>query len=262
MRLFSGLEDSLEKYIEGFFKDKFSSNAKVQPTDIAKKLARVMRDKRRVSVSNVYVPNQYTVHLHPSDYSIIAPMAPMLAAELADYLIQKAEEKKFTMIGRPQLIFDEGEGLGPGDISIESTFGVPDSGEVRAAPPQPPADGDEDFQETRNFRPLRDTAPIPRLTTGITASLYVEEGSEAGEQFILGDYRIILGRRDTCDIVLADSSVSRRHTQFEQAGGRFWITDLGSTNGTFVNGMAIEKTELTSGDVITVGNTVLIFKES
>ncbi|MDD2554370.1 MAG: DUF3662 domain-containing protein, partial [Desulfotomaculaceae bacterium] len=66
MGMFSGLEGSLEKYIEGFFKDKISG--RVQPADIAKKLAREMRDCKRVSVSNIYVPNEYIVFLHHSDW--------------------------------------------------------------------------------------------------------------------------------------------------------------------------------------------------
>ena len=258
MRLFSGLEDSLEKYIEGFFKDKVSSEAKVQPTDIAKKLARAMRDKRRVSVSNIYVPNRYTVSLHPSDYKIIVPMAPLLASEMSDYLVQKAEEKKFTPVGRPQIHFAEGEGLEPGDISIESDFSVSEMEEMGI--PQG-TEVEDDFQDTKNYQPLRDTAPIPKLTAGTSASLYVEEGNDTGVEFPLGDFRNILGRRDTCDIVLSDNSISRRHAQIEKNAGRYWISDLNSTNGTFVNGLPIEKHELTSGDAITMGNTVLIFKE-
>jgi hypothetical protein len=58
------------KNIEGFFKDNFSG--RVQPVDIAKKLAREMRDNRRVSISNIYVPNEYTVFLHQSDWESIS----------------------------------------------------------------------------------------------------------------------------------------------------------------------------------------------
>jgi len=264
VRLFSGLEDSLEKYIEGFFKDKFSSNARVQPTDIAKKLARAMRDKRRISVSNIYVPNEYIVYLHPDDYKNIKPMVPMLAGEMADYLKQKAAEKKFTVLGRPKIEFAEEEKSKPGDIKIESNFTEVSPDEIKqdlAQPGDRPGREEDNYQDTRQYQPIRDTAPIPKIQTTPTATLLVEEGDDAGKEFPLGDYRTILGRRDTCDIILSDSSVSRRHAQLEQKGGRFWLTDLGSSNGTFVNGLPVEKAELTDGDVITVGKTVLIFKE-
>ncbi|GAB6157377.1 DUF3662 and FHA domain-containing protein [Desulfotomaculum varum] len=260
MRLFSGLESSLEKYIEGFFKDKFSADARVQPTDIAKKLARAMRDKRRVSVSHVYVPNEYTVKLHATDYQVISPMAALLSEELADYLVQKAAEKKFTLVGRPRITFVEGENLVAGDIVIESKFGVPDTGQM-AEPVGPTPAVPADNQDTRDYRPLSDTAPLFDLKPKYSAVLVVEEGKDAGKEFPLTDYRTSIGRRDTCDIVLTDSSVSRRHAQIEKTGGRFWLTDLNSTNGTYVNGLPVDKTELTTGDVITVGNTVLVFKE-
>ncbi|MEW6696049.1 MAG: FhaA domain-containing protein [Bacillota bacterium] len=261
MRLFSGLENSLEKYIEGFFKDKFSTDARVQPTDIAKKLARAMRVKRRVSISNVYVPNEYTVLLHAEDYKAIMPMAPLLAEELADYLIQKAAEKKFTLVSRPRIEFAQAEDAEPSDILIHSHFGLAeaDEGGLKGMGEQP--DLEEDNQDTRDYRPLSDTAPLPNLQQHCSATLLVEEGNDAGKEFPLADYRISLGRRDTCDIVLSDSSVSRRHAQFERIGGRFWLTDLNSTNGTYLNGLPVDRVELTTGDVITVGNTVLIFKE-
>ena len=254
MGLFSELESSLEKYIEGFFKDKFSSDARVQPTDIAKKLAKAMREKRKVSISNVYVPNEYIVYLHSSDYINIKPMASMLSEELADYLIQKANEKNFTMVNRPCIRYEELAETEPGDIIVECNF-------AEVSDPNENDLQEEGVQETRSYQPFSDTAPIPVLIPKASAVLIVEEGVDVGKEFTLDSYRVCLGRRDTCDIVLSDSSISRRHAQFEKNSGRFWITDLNSTNGTSVNGLPIEKTELTSGDVITVGNTVLIFKE-
>lgn len=262
MGLFSGLEDSLEKYIEGFFKDKFSSDARVQPTDIAKKLARAMKDNRRVSVSNVYVPNQYIVLLHPEDYLPIKPMAALISKEMADYLVQKATEKKFTLVGQPQIMFTQDNSLQPGEIKIDSHFAEVTPDEVKSITPTwYQEETDDEQQDTRQYQPIQDTAPLPKIQSTVTATLLVEEGKDAGKEFPLGPYRTILGRRDTCDIMLSDHSVSRRHAQFEQVAGRFWLTDLNSTNGTYVNGLPIEKVELTSGDVITVGNTVLIFKE-
>lgn len=264
MGLFSGIENSLEKYIEGFFKDKFSSDARVQPTDIAKKLARAMRDKRKVSVSNVYVPNEYVVYLSGSDYNNIKPMSLMLSEELSDYLLKKAEEKNFTLVSRPNIRFEELAGTELGDIVVESSFGIVDVDSQKISESNERNDIYEELQNTRSYQApqsLSDTAPIPILKQQPTAVLIVEEGNEVGREYRLSNYRTSLGRRDTCDIVLTDSGISRRHAQIEKIGGRFWITDLNSTNGTSVNGLAIEKKELTSGDVITVGNTVLSFKE-
>ena len=262
MRLFSGLENSLEKYIEGFFKDKFSSQARVQPHDIAKKLARTMRDKRRVSVANIYVPNNYTVILNPEDFESLKAITQPLAEELADYLINKAAEKEFTLVSRPRIEFAQQEDLQPGDFIIEGNYEIPDQDADMALPTiKEPLEPELDLQETRGYQTLSDTAPLPNVKEKFSASLVVEEGADAGKEFPLNDFLSSFGRRETCDIVINDSGVSRRHAQIEKVGGRYWLTDLNSTNGTFVNGLPIEKTELTTGDVITAGNTVLIFKE-
>lgn len=258
MGLFSGLENSLEKYIEGFFKDKFSSQTRVQPHDIAKKLARTMRNKRRVSVANIYVPNRYTIVLSQEDFDGLKAITQPLAEELADYLIKKAAEKEFTLVSRPSIEFIQQEDLQPGDFIIESSYEML---EADAEPSQELPEQELDLQVTRGYQPFSDTAPLPSLQQRFSASLLVEEGVDAGKEIPISDLRSSLGRRDTCDIVINDTSVSRRHAQIERIGGRYWLTDLNSTNGTFVNGLPIEKAELTSGDVITVGNTVLVFKE-
>ncbi|AQS59055.1 FhaA domain-containing protein [Desulforamulus ferrireducens] len=255
MGLFSGLEKSLEKYIEGFFKHKFSSQVRVQPHDIAKKLARTMRDKRRVSVTNTYVPNRYRVVLSQEDFADLQAVTGPLAEELADHLIKKAAEKEFTLVSRPRIEFIQQENLQPGDFIVESSYEMPE--------PDAQQNYEVPYEQeiTKGFQPISDTAPLPNLQQRFSASLLVEEGADAGREIFLSDIRCSLGRRDTCDIVINDTSVSRRHAQIERIGGRYWLTDLNSTNGTFVNGLPIEKIELTSGDVITVGNTVLIFKE-
>ncbi|SHJ95911.1 FhaA domain-containing protein [Desulforamulus aeronauticus] len=262
MRLFSGLENSLEKYIEGFFKDKFSSQARVQPHDIAKKLARSMRDKRRVSVANIYVPNSYTVLLNSEDFESLKAITQPLAEELADYLINKAAEKEFTLVSRPRIEFAQQEDLQPGDFVIESNYEIPEpNADVAISTTKEALEPELDLQQPKGYQALSDTAPLPNIKEKIAASLVVEEGADAGKEFPLNDFRTSFGRRDTCDIIINDTGVSRRHAQVEKIGGRYWLTDLNSTNGTFVNGLPIDKMELSTGDVITVGNTVLIFKE-
>ncbi|BAF59967.1 MAG: DUF3662 domain-containing protein [Pelotomaculum sp.] len=250
MRLFSDLEGSLEKYIEGFFKDKFGG--RIQPVEIAKKLAREMRDARRVSISNIYVPNRYNVHLHPSDWENISQFASLLSGELQEYIRQKAEEKKYTLAGPPDVKFSRDETVPSGGMKVESEFGAIPSGEGGL-------EAGESIENTQRFVSVRDSfrmeAPAP-----VHGYLQVKAGPDRGKVFKLGDISMIIGRREGCDIVLNDSSVSRRHARLELHRGRYTITDLGSTNGTMVNGVRINSKALEPGDVITLGTTVFIFK--
>lgn len=249
--IFSGLEGSLEKYIEGFFKDKFGG--RVQPVEIAKKLAREMRDSRRVSISKIYVPNEYTVHLYPSDWENISTFASLLSKELQEYVKQKAEEKKYTLAGPPAVKFARDETLASGSIRVESGFSE--------APPEEeqPAAEEEPIEHTQRFLPVKDcvrvdTAPL------VYGRLQVDAGHDKGKIINLSAVSIVMGRREGCDIVLNDTSVSRRHARLELHRGQYTISDLGSTNGTRVNGVKITTKVLEPGDVVALGTTVCTFK--
>ena len=73
---------------------------------------------------------------------------------------------------------------------------------------------------------------------------------------------VVIGRLPECDVVLADSNVSRRHAELRRKGDGVFVTDLGSTNGTRVNGAPVREQLLASGDEISVGSTRLIFEMS
>ena len=89
--------------------------------------------------------------------------------------------------------------------------------------------------------------------------VWKRSGGGEGKTYPLGE-RCVLGRDSTADCVLDTKSVSRRHATIEQRGGRFFIADLGSTNGTLVNGVRItEPTQLDAGDKIQVGDEALEF---
>jgi hypothetical protein len=81
-----------------------------------------------------------------------------------------------------------------------------------------------------------------------------------GRRVSLGSEPLVIGRLPECDIVLADSNVSRRHAELRRNGDTVVLTDLGSTNGTRVNGAPVRERVLASGDEVSVGSTKLIFE--
>jgi len=76
----------------------------------------------------------------------------------------------------------------------------------------------------------------------------------------IGTEPLVIGRLPECGVVLADSNVSRRHAELRRSGDSVVLTDLGSTNGTRVNGAPIRERVLVSGDEVSVGSTRLIFE--
>ncbi len=83
-----------------------------------------------------------------------------------------------------------------------------------------------------------------------------------GRRVPLGEQTVVLGRMADCDVVVADPRSSRRHAEIRPSGSGFVISDLGSMNGTVVNGAAIREQPLADGDEIRLGNTVLRFEAS
>lgn len=112
-----------------------------------------------------------------------------------------------------------------------------------------------------------------RLRAGrFTVTAEVREGAEGlplaelllpdGSRVEIGAEPVVIGRLPECQVVLADPNVSRRHAEIRRAGDTVVVTDLGSTNGTRVNGTAVRERPLSSGDEIGVGSTVLVFETS
>jgi len=95
----------------------------------------------------------------------------------------------------------------------------------------------------------------------VTASLFVIQGRDQGTRFELDSHSVSypLGRDTGNHIQLHDTEVSRRHAELRRNGDMFLISDLGSSNGTFVNNQRIQQQELSSGDQVQIGRTVMLF---
>ncbi|HWI54512.1 MAG TPA: DUF3662 and FHA domain-containing protein [Desulfobacteria bacterium] len=259
MGFFTKLEKISEKYIEGFFKSRFADH--IQPAEIAKILWREMRDSKNVSVSKVYVPNHYVVLLGAEDWKTVDSVRSSLSRELNVYLKKKAREKAFEMVGDVAVSFALDEDLTLGSITVESSF---------VESPK----ADEAGQNEKNNTIVADKKSfynpghgnvtentVTNLTApAFTAELLLKTGTKGGEKFALGKQGVIIGRRKTNEIYIEDANVSRSHASIDYSEGSHFITDLGSTNGTFVNGSRVSRVKLETGNVIKVGTTLLEYK--
>jgi pSer/pThr/pTyr-binding forkhead associated (FHA) protein len=98
------------------------------------------------------------------------------------------------------------------------------------------------------------------------AWLAILKGPRAGRLFTLNPRGTAIGRDPQCDIILDDESVSRQHAKLKAKKGKhgknqYFVWDLASANGTFVNGKQVVKQSLRDGDEVTVGRNTLVFKE-
>ena len=101
--------------------------------------------------------------------------------------------------------------------------------------------------------------PLAPLPNDVRYSLAVIAGPQAGTVFPITKPRIFIGRGSAMDVQLKDSEVSRRHAMIEVAGDEAALLDLGATNGTYVDGQRIDRTQLGNRAEFTVGSTTLMF---
>lgn len=94
------------------------------------------------------------------------------------------------------------------------------------------------------------------------AKIRIVDGIDAGvEKELPEEGSVTIGRRSSCDLVLRVDSVSREHCRIDRADGQYWLYDNGSSNGTLLNGLRIEKAKLVHGDVITLDRVTLEYLE-
>jgi pSer/pThr/pTyr-binding forkhead associated (FHA) protein len=101
------------------------------------------------------------------------------------------------------------------------------------------------------------TQPVPRPGGRSYLLRFISGKYQGGEFPIVSDKQILIGRSSDLDMVLVEDMVSRKHARIATQGEQIWIEDLGSTNGTFVNGEKIKRARLKEGDRVLIGTSIL-----
>ncbi|MCB8813996.1 FhaA domain-containing protein [Desulfosporosinus shakirovi] len=261
-----------EGMAEFLFTEAFKKSAsRLQPVEIAKELVKSMLRNKQVSISQVYVPNIYRVYLHSGDWGPIASFGDAFLIELSKYLFAEAERNGYTFLTKPAIELHSDETVNPRQMIIEVDFDdsiVIDWG-----------DEENDIELANEVRPnqsnWRESTTIFRegvktnlqveSVTGRNSDYFLEiiEGPDIGRTFSLRDEEVIIGRHGQCNLVLLDPEVSRRHLKIAPGGENgWWLDDLGSTNGTYVNGQRITHHTTAPGDRIFIGQSVLVIQRS
>jgi hypothetical protein len=247
MSVLRSIESKLEALFEGVFGRAFRSN--VQPVELARKLVKEMDDHRSVSVSRVYVPNEYSVYLAPSDRKQFADYEPQLCEELQDYLGEHARRERYVLLTTPKVRLETDDELAVGEFGIATRL-------VRGPRTEPPGRPQEPAAVTTIYKP--EPAAEPELEPEASAEHPEREVAVltiAGRRHELGPGPTVLGRSKDCDIRISDPNVSRRHAEVRPNGDGYTIVDLDSTNGIEVDGRRLKTLELTDGMTFMLGST-------
>jgi hypothetical protein len=242
MSLLRNLEDKIAGLVEGTFGRVFRTQ--VRPVEIARKLAREMDEHKTVSLSRTYVPNEYVVWLGPEDRARFDGVEQEVVDELSAYLLEHARRERLALVSRPQITFDTDDRLRLGEFGIQARLVRP------AAEAVEQADHGHTMIYSSAARAQEDVVDARAPRAG--RPMLVAEG----KRYAVGPGGATIGRSRECDIVLADSNVSRRHAELRPTGDGWTITDLGSTNGVKVNGRDLRPNDphpLNAGDQLDVG---------
>jgi hypothetical protein len=249
------IESKIEGLFEGVFGRAFRTH--VQPIELARKLAKEMDDHRTVSVSRVYVPNEYTIYLSAQDRKQFTGYEESLVGELQEYLAEHARRERYALLTPPSVLVTTDADLAVGEFGIATRLVSARAGKDRERdlPPELPL---EEPGQTMIYRaPAPDAEAEPEREPELAreaVSLTVN-----GQKHEVTTPRAVLGRSRSADVRIADVNVSRRHAELRQEGETYWIIDLDSMNGTLVNGRQVERERLRDGDRITLGSTDIVF---
>lgn len=255
MGVLQDFEKRLEGAVEGFFARAFRSG--LQPIELAKAVQRYAEDNQHVTAGGVVVPNVYRVQVSGKDHERLATFGASLPRELGEVVVSTAADRGWTLRGPVKIRVEASDQVRVGRYQLAGR--VEAVGEVPApsrapASSGPPADG-------RSDPPVDDRSVIDRtMVVGAVPrtrlELRVVEGGDRARVAVSGS-RLVIGRLPSCGMTLEDTTVSREHAALVRRGEAWWIVDLGSTNGTKVNGRRAAEHQVDPGDRIELGDVVL-----
>jgi len=246
-------EKRLEGLVEGAFAKVFKGV--VHPVEILNAMQREAEAHKAILAGGrTLVPNRYVIDLSPYDHSRLAPYAAALAQELAQSQAEFIGEQGWTVYGDVIVEIERGEGLDTGMFRVTA--------EVYTGGSEP-APGPSSYDPGPSYPPYGQQQGGyppggPPMQGGPSRNARLV--SNDGRTYPLSVGSTVIGRGDQANLRLPDVGISRRHARLDFDGGQVVLTDLGSTNGSSVNGQRVSAVALNPGDMIQIGTTTLTFR--
>jgi len=236
MGILRGIEKRLEGVVEGFFARALPGGG-VQPIELGKRMVRVMDEEKTTGATGqLFAPNAFTFGLSRKDYARINQIRSTLHKELIAVARRAAAAEKWQMVGPPEIHLTEEPGTKTGTFTVVAEFAESSKPEAEAGP------------------------QTQLIQMSLDADAELVQLGKTTRAWPLSKELIVIGRNDGCDVMVPDPGLSRRHAEIRREGDEWVVIDLGSTNGTEINGVRITRHRLTPGDRLLLGTTTLEFR--
>lgn len=258
---------AVERFLERLFERQSARlfRTGLRPIQVQRRLERAMESNRSRDGQRTVVPHRFVVHLGPDDLAALRAAAPSMAANLADGALAFARAHGYTILDRPTVSLRSDPRVAAGDIVIELA-GRP-LGSAEAAGPvrtNDPGDGaggaaPVDGSAVPKAQPADGTAVfVVPDADGPLATLREIRPDRSTRSVAFDGRPLTIGRASDNRLVLRDGRASRHHARIDGRRGSLVLSDLGSTNGSWVNDRRVESIALGEGDHIRLGTTTLI----
>ena len=242
---------AVERFFERLFERPAARlfQAPVHKVQIMRGLERAIETEREVRGRTAYVPAHYRVLLNQADLDALDGDRAQMATDLAESVRVYARGHGYILGARPTVDIQPSNRVAHGDVRVYPSRA--DEQSLTVQPPnQPPAVPDDPVgQATAVFAAAQPNTPRAQIAVRIpgqpVSHITVRPGT------------IRVGRSLDNDICLPDEKVSRHHGQIGIRLGMLVYTDLGSTNGSFLNGASVSEIALGPGDVLQLGSSTL-----
>lgn len=283
-----GLLDNLERKIEKAVRKPFAGRGgDLQPVELASALRNAADREIVTRQERSIAPNEITFRFGTAVYAKAREWGSPLAEELCDVLIRHARTQGYTLPADVQVRFMKDADLDEGEFVVDTEFtdaqGNPlpygehrhshqaahqpakqqrvapqrgvDETQLPPQPSTPPSTSqpaDESLGLYQAAAPVYDEPEEPEFQGILTV---------AGQRYAIEGPSVVIGRSSAADIPVQDDGVSRRHLEIVFRDGTYWVRDLGSTNGTYLNGFPLNGLqELTDGSVLVLSGTRITFR--
>lgn len=261
----------------------------LRPVEIGRRILRTLDDSIEVDVKGRRVgPNDYRVTCNPGDRELLAESESAIVSELVDAVTVYAREEGYHLLGTVTVTIDTDAGLPAGQFTVTARTSGTGASAAAAAPapvaepapaparepvvepepaPEPVAEPVVDELISEHDTPPPPIVPasepvvVPPTPASTPATATGALVTPDGSRRPLSQSACSIGRSTDNTVTVADAQASRKHAEIRYENGRHVIVDLGSTNGTSVNGAKLSGPHtLTHGDQITIGESHLRYE--